>query len=75
MEKSKKVKPKVDTDGTRYVVFNELPKDQQIAWKRTPQCYTARIFSDRENEFCPYYRDYENFYNNWLENKPPLHLD
>lgn len=38
--------------------------------------YTCTIFEEEaKDEFCPYYHDYEKFYNAWIEDRIAFHLD
>jgi hypothetical protein len=71
--KSKKHPPKTSKDGTKYIVFKSLPLDQQEAWNEINTCYNCMEIED--GEYCLYYHDYENFYNNWIKNKVVVHLD
>lgn len=75
-KKSSKVPPKKSKNGTKYIVFRLLPKDQKDAWSKQNSRYSCCQFEEeKRNEYCPYYHDYEKFYDNWIEGFEALHLD
>lgn len=75
--KSNKVLPKKSKSGHEYIVFRLLPEDQKKAWQSQPkEMYTCMLFEEESIEdFCPYYHDYESFYDNWIEGRRAFHLD
>lgn len=77
--KSNKALPKTNK-GLKYIVFTELPEDQQKAWKsqskKGEDCFTCPfIKKEPVDAICIYYHDYENFYDNWIVGLKAVHLD
>lgn len=76
MNKSGKSNAIVAKNGTMYIVFNNLPDDQQKAWSKINTRYTCPIIDEEEkNVSTLFYHDYENFYENWIKGKEAFHLD
>ena len=70
--KSARVLPMKTKSGHRYVVFENLPTDQQKAWKEV-MGYPISSAMCEGDKFTPNYADYDAFYDWWVYGTPVTH--
>ena len=68
-KKSAKVLPKKSQSGHEYIVFEDLPADQQKAWKEVMAYHISSLSLEGSN-FTPHYADYDAFYDWWVYGTP-----